>query len=448
MAFGVAAQGETGPYLLGAGDVLQISVWGHEDLTQVIQVRPDGQLSFPLVGELAVAGRTPVQVQEQLTAALSEYVKNPVVTVSVKEFRSIAVQVAGQVRAPGLYRLRPGATVADALAAAGGLAPEADATRVKLVSPEGDSSTLDLAGLLFRGDQVNNAVVGDGEQVIVQELPKVTVLGEVRTPGLYRLRPGATVADALASAGGLAPEADATRVKLVSSEGRSSVLDLEGLFLRGDQANNRTVADGDQIIVQALPKVTVLGEVRTPGLIPATAKDGLLEVLAKAGGATPDADLSRVQLSVYSAPALQPTTTVVDLTEAVRPTGDFALPQASRIVVAVPQKLRRVTVLGQVKNPGSYPVDDQSRLLDVLGAAGGPTDRAALESVRIYRGGQTDNPEKIVAGRDHLLFEGKSQEDPAVKPGDVVFIPETRKTNWTKVMTFLTGLNLFKDLFR
>lgn len=74
-------------YKLGPGDVLQISVWGHEDLSQVVTIRPDGMIGFPLVGEVKAADLTPEELQKKLAEALAEYVRNPQVIVTVKEFR-------------------------------------------------------------------------------------------------------------------------------------------------------------------------------------------------------------------------------------------------------------------------------------------------------------------------------------------------------------------------
>ena len=373
-AAGAAAQ-SSAAYRLDAGDVLQVSVWGHEDLSQLVQVRPDGKLSFPLVGELEVAGRTPLEVQEALTRSLAEYVKNPVVTVAVKEFRTISVQVAGEVRNPGVYPLRPGARVAEALAAAGGLGPAADPTRVHLISFSPSPS---------------------------QKSSPSTV-----------------------------------------------TLDLEGLFRRGEQESNRLLADGDQLVVPQLPKVTVFGEVRTPGLVAVQPRDGLLEILAKAGGPTPEADLAHVEVAVFPDGSLTaPVTTAIDLASPAADEERLTLSENGRTVITVPKLVRQVTVLGEVKNAGTYPVEGPTRLLDALGKAGGPTERAALERVRIYRGGQLDQPEAVVAGRDHLLFEGDSKADPLLEPGDVVFVPETKRPDWQKAITFLSGLNLLKDLLK
>lgn len=119
-----------------------------------------------------------------------------------------------------------------------------------------------------------------------------------------------------------------------------------------------------------------------------------------------------------------------------------------RVTVTVKEfRTVAVTVLGEVRSPGQVLVRPGDGILEVLARAGGPTERARLEAVRVYRGGRFDQPEAVVVGRDHLLFEGDSRRNPAVEEGDVVFVPTTGKVDWAKVLSVLTGLNLLKDLF-
>ena len=110
-------------YRIGPSDVLTIRVRGHEDLLQTVTVRPDGKLSLPLVGDLAAAGMTPVELQGRLESALGEYI-NVIpgeVTVVVEEVRSYKVSVLGEVRNPGRFEFQIRVSVLDALAQAGGL---------------------------------------------------------------------------------------------------------------------------------------------------------------------------------------------------------------------------------------------------------------------------------------------------------------------------------------
>lgn len=110
-----------GGFLLGPGDVVDVFVWKHSDLSRQVPVRPDGRISLPLVGELQVAGRTPAAVSDEVTALLGDYIQVPEVTVSVTQINSFMVYVLGEVSSPGPLRLDRRTTVIQALATAGGL---------------------------------------------------------------------------------------------------------------------------------------------------------------------------------------------------------------------------------------------------------------------------------------------------------------------------------------
>ncbi|MBO8126468.1 MAG: SLBB domain-containing protein [Firmicutes bacterium] len=411
-------------------------------MAQMVEVRPDGKISFPLIDDLMVDNLTIPQVKEALTKQLAQYVRDPKVTVAVKKFRTITVQVSGEVRNPGLYLLQPDSSISDAIAAAGGLTPDADGTRIKFVPKSGGVSLVNLDSV---ADTLGEKRLQNGDQIIVPEVPKVMVMGEVRSPGMYPLKPGSRVSDAIATAGGLTGNGDVTSVRVVFSQGGTGSFNLRDFFLNGDQTNNPIIRNGDQIIVPALPTVTVLGEVNRPGLVQVEAGSTISDILAQLGGTTPDANLQRVELTIYQTAEAAPITQVFDLTKADgnRP---ISVPRSASVVITVPKIQWQVTVLGEVQRPGTYPVSESSRLLEVIGKAGGPTDRARLDGVRVYRGGDFADPESVVVGREHLLFEGDSKENPQVKPGDVIFVPETKRIDWDKVIKLLTGLKLTKDL--
>jgi polysaccharide export outer membrane protein len=108
-------------YRLGPGDKLSVVVYGQNQLSQTVQVRPDGKITLPLAGDTTAAGRTSNELRDALTASLKEYVTNPVVTVIVQEANSAQVHVIGEVASPGSQVLTGPMTVLQALAAAGGL---------------------------------------------------------------------------------------------------------------------------------------------------------------------------------------------------------------------------------------------------------------------------------------------------------------------------------------
>ncbi len=108
-------------YRIGINDVLTINVWHEPDLSRNVTVRPDGQISLPLVGDVHAAGKTPPALQAELSSDLARYIKDPELTVIVAEIRSRRVNIIGQVMHPGTFALTQQMGVLDIIAEAGGL---------------------------------------------------------------------------------------------------------------------------------------------------------------------------------------------------------------------------------------------------------------------------------------------------------------------------------------
>lgn len=109
-----------GAFVIGADDLLAISVWKEPDISRSIVVRSDGKISLPLVGEVVAAGQTPLQLEHTITEKLKAYITDPEVTVIVQQINSEKYNILGQVTKPGAYPLTATTTIVDAIAAAGG----------------------------------------------------------------------------------------------------------------------------------------------------------------------------------------------------------------------------------------------------------------------------------------------------------------------------------------
>ncbi|HEX7043433.1 MAG TPA: polysaccharide biosynthesis/export family protein [Burkholderiales bacterium] len=126
-----------GGYEIGPEDLLEISVWREQDLQREVLVRPDGWLTFPLVGNIRAAGKTTQELQAEITARLRKYIPDPVVTVTVKKVQGLKIFVIGRVGKPGEYVVGRYVDVLQALTLAGGLTPFANADEIKILRKEG-----------------------------------------------------------------------------------------------------------------------------------------------------------------------------------------------------------------------------------------------------------------------------------------------------------------------
>lgn len=129
---GTATVSGSGDYIIGPGDVLDISVWKDEALTRSCVVRPDGDISFPLVGDVQAAGRTPSGLRAEIEKKLYQYVPRAVLSLEVKQINSLIFYVIGKVNTPGRFVMSSNIDVLQALATAGGLNIFANRNKIKI----------------------------------------------------------------------------------------------------------------------------------------------------------------------------------------------------------------------------------------------------------------------------------------------------------------------------
>jgi len=126
-------------YGLEPGDIVRVSVWREEALDQGVLVRPDGGISFPLAGEMDAEGKTIAEVTDEIAARLTEYIPNPVVTVSLQQNDGNRIYVTGRVNQPGVFLINRPVDIMQALSMAGGLTPFADKDAIRVLRRQGNT---------------------------------------------------------------------------------------------------------------------------------------------------------------------------------------------------------------------------------------------------------------------------------------------------------------------
>jgi len=301
------AAAEDGDYRIGIDDVLQVIVWGNKDLEQTVAVRPDGKISFPLAGEIKAAGLTVPELTETLTKKLSGPVKNPNVSVMVKEIRSYRVYLVGRVEKPGVHPIKAGTPLLQALTLAGGVSAGADLSSAYVIRGN-EKIPVDLRKLIQQGDLSQNIALTTEDTVVVPEATTATseiggsqiyLLGKFAKPGVYPIKQDLPVLHALFLAGGMAPGADPKNAFLVRDSTRTPI-DIDRLIQQGDLSQNLTLKAGDTL---TLPEgldvqnaVFIMGEVKKPGPYARAEALTVLKLMALAGGFTDYAAPNRTTL--------------------------------------------------------------------------------------------------------------------------------------------------------
>lgn len=216
----------TREYIVGEGDLLRITVYGHRDMETITRISGTGKITFPLIGEVMAGGLTIPEIKKKIEDLLSDgYLINPSVSILIEEFKSKKVVVVGEVNRPGMVELSGDATLLEVLSKVGGITENAGDVlylqRMKNkagASEDKETITVDLRMLLEGRDQSINISVQEEDSIYISRATFFYVNGEVRRPGSYRLTKGLTVLKAVTIAGGFTGKASKRKVKIIRNK--------------------------------------------------------------------------------------------------------------------------------------------------------------------------------------------------------------------------------------
>ncbi len=223
-------------YIIGAEDVLEIQVWGHDDLHRTVEVSQEGAFTFPLIGKIYAAGLSVFELEKLLRERLADgYLVKPNVTVGLEKYGSKKVFILGEVKKPGPYLIKGKMHLLALISEAGGLTEDAGRkVTITRPGPPGDMDgpgssdkagenlviTLDL-DQLAAGNSSDRSFVAPGDTVHVNRAPRFFVTGEVKKPGAFKWENGLTVCKAIAMAGGPTIKGAPNRTKIQRAENGS-----------------------------------------------------------------------------------------------------------------------------------------------------------------------------------------------------------------------------------
>ena len=411
------------PYVIGPGDIVNVAVSGAPDLTGglTFNVRPDGAISFPWLGEVLVGGKTVAALTEELTQGLSERYRSITVTVNLTKYHERNVFVFGEVATPGAVPMEGDAIgLTQAILAAGGLGPDAAKTGALLYRQGQSPIPVDLTLALTQGTSETNLQPGDVLLVEKEKPKEITILGEVANTGTHPLPPDARVSDILGLAGAPSESGDAHRAILVKRDGQTTIVDIEYLLKNPESPINVPADEVRMFVVPPKADLMVLGEVETQGPVSVGSQDRLLDAVLAAGGLGEAADPGNVRV-IHRNGEIR----TVDLDEILAdPTSDtnILVADVSSIFVGEYARPPEVGFFGEVGSPKALAVEESVLLSSALAEVGGLSEKADPRRIDIFRADGTRETIDVTAllGLRDAPSEAPEIAGKVLYPGDLV----------------------------
>lgn len=416
-------------YVVGPGDTLslRVSTRDIEQIAQEMTVTPDGFIFPEEIERVTAAGQTLEVLRATLTRAYSRVFADPTVTLSVSAQRAIEVYVTGDVNRPGRYVQSGMATVLDALYSAGGPSEIGSFRRIRLTRVGGPAVEIDLYNYLLTGSREQDVLLNPGDTIFVPPVgAEVGLTGEVRRPARYELTNDATVADVVAMAGGLAPQAYGVLDLWRTDERREWRLISVATDDPGADGMGLAVADGDLVVARGIRDsyanaARILGAVKRPGYYPVDRYPTVSALIEAAEGLDVNAHVGRGVISRLGRDrhfGVIPFNVTAAL--AGDPANDLPLEAKDYVTIYEQSEIEppfEVEVSGAVLRPGVYRWAENLRVSQLLARAGGLQPEAYTERADLLR----LTPERtwsLVAVNLAAALAGDLQQDLVLVRGD------------------------------
>jgi protein involved in polysaccharide export with SLBB domain len=391
-------------YIIGVNDQLVIDVYGVSDVTKKLKVTTEGDIRFPNLGPIKVAGLSVDDARAKIKKALTRIYPGiatgaVAVQVSVGQIRSIQVTLLGEVRRPGTYTISALATLMNALYASGGPNDIGSFRTIELLRGGKVVTSFDLYDFLLKGDLSKNRLLQDDDVIRVGTYTKrVALKGALKKPAIFDMKVGENAADLVQYAGGFADVAFKERVRVtrLGNSGR------EVLTVPTSGLSTFQLQSGDTLMVDSLPSLYA-NRVWVSGAVYHSGAYGLeqtkdLKALLQLAGLREDAYQERGLLRRLKTD-LTPSMVSFSVQEVLKGTYNLNLQREDSIHIFRATDLRErytVEIDGEVNQPGQYDYFENMRVQDLVLLANGYREGAARQKIEISR--------RLSAGGDSISY--------------------------------------------
>lgn len=424
-------------YVLGPGDELQVSVYGVQEYNASIPVSVEGKVTIQYVGQIPVSGITVEAATQRIKAAISKVYSTvgsgqSQVSVSLSRIRTIKITVVGG-KQPGNYSISSLATVYNALHLAGGPGKNGSYRNIELIRNNKVYKNIDIYRFLVKGDQSDNVGLKDNDVVRIPAYSeRVTLVGEVKRPGIFEMKKGETFSDLLNFASGFNEFAYTASINVVQKTGKEyKVHDINESNFNTYIPQSGDVFRVTKILSRFENRIKIEGAVFRPDYYSFTEGMRISDLITRAEGLKEDAYTKRARIIRLKSDL---TTEIVNIDLGTALAGDLntdiELKREDVVTVYSILDFReeyKVTIDGEVKNPGVYAYFENLTLNDLIVQVGGLTGSASkrVEIARMVKSDVIDNndPKRIELVEFEITVDNNEQvKNFILRPFDVINI--------------------------
>ncbi len=427
-------------YRLGPGDEIIIDIWGVSEDHLRRTISPEGSIMISQLGPLYLNGMTINEANNHIRSAFaSKYSgvesESTDISVTLGQLRTIQVDIMGEVSTPGTYRLSPFSNVFHALYKAGGINDIGSMRNVEVYRNGKRIAEIDIYDFLFNGSQKGNIRLQEGDMIMVPAYGQlVSVIGNVKRPMYFEIKPGETLSKAIEYAGGFTGDAYTEMVRLARLNGREKEL----FNISESEFGSYRLRDGDIVTIGTTldrysNRVELRGAAMRPGMYSlGSGISTIRDLIRNADGLADDAYKTRALL-YREGPDMTLMTQSVDLGAILSGSApDVTLKRNDILVISSTKDIFErggFTINGNVANPGNYPYAENTSIEDLILAAGGLLEGASQAKVdvsrRIVDPMATSSEPQIAQVFSFALKDGLlmgSDNDFVLKPYDIVIV--------------------------
>lgn len=440
-------------YKLSAGDEVVIDIWGDVISNITTTISPDGSVNIPNLGPVYIAGQTVAQAEKSLKSYLSKIYSGlaqeeptTYAKVALGKTKTVTVNVVGDVEKPGSYTLPALSTIASAMYLAEGPNDLGTIRQINLYRNNKLVSSFDLYEFIVKGSFSSNVSLEDNDIISVAPYSGlVTVMGGVKRPMKYEVKPGETIDKVLAYAGGFSDIAftDKVHIDRIAAPGNTEGATGESFDVMAEQFGTFQLKDGDVVTVntngqQFRNRVKIAGAVWRPGTYAINSNtSNLKQLIQAAGGLKEDAHLERGFVVRYGEDRSKEQVSF-NLSDVILGKQNILLAPDDSVLIFDKNTLvpdRTVRIYGEVNAPkngmnykgqsNTFEFRDGLTIGDLILMAGGPSDAAMLSKVEIARRiekSAAEGTDTIAVVLHYNLLSNPADADVALEPYDMVFV--------------------------